>query len=278
MMRTNSFPLFVVDSTAVGDRLVELPQWVERYERGDDVSFPTSAVHPTPWCASAPPELTIGGRSRTQRAADDAANAIKLHEWLSGVLPNRRAQRDNRLWTWLAHGPFREYCRQRYPAQPGAELQSRLNSVRNHWFLQGEGRGAIGDHALARLWWGVESTVNPEQVDGSTFGPKRGDDDPYRYTRVLLGFQNAYLQIRDRTFGSSTLILLSALEALRQVGRDGVSIDNAAARLGREINLVSRYRNLDGLRATELVSLFRNLAVAEQSAGATAQSELSLRP
>lgn len=268
-MTPDSFALFVVDSTASSDRAVDLDSWIERYERDDDVSFPATEIHPTSMRAGPPPELSVRPGSKRDRASEDVANAILLHEWLRDVLHDRRTQRDNRLWTWLAHGPFRDYCRRRYPLAPSVSLEAKKNSVRSHWFLQGEGRGAVGRHAIARLWWGVEATIRPEAVD-QAFAARRGENDPYRYARILLGYQNAYLQIRDRTFGSSRLILLSALEALRQLGASGGSIDEAAARLGREINLVSRYRNLDGLRAAELVPLFLKLtsaSVAEARVG-----------
>lgn len=257
---TTPFQLFVLRSDAIGDRLVSLTDRLPDYEAGRPVTFEPSARLATAFTAPAPPpELVVRGNSRLSRAGDDVNNAIKLHDWLRNALPNRRAQRDNRLWTWLAHEVFADYCRRRWPVTSAQSVEARLNNVRDHWFLRGEGRGAVGNHALARLWWGVEATMNPETVD-VYFAPKAGDDDPYRLTRMLLGYQNAYLQIRDRSFGASPIILLSALESLRQLKRDGVAIDGASAVLGKEINLVSRYRNLDGMRPHDLVALFRELA------------------
>ncbi|MFO0599813.1 MAG: DUF6339 family protein [Myxococcaceae bacterium] len=257
-MTSNRFPLFVVESTAIGDRLVELASMAERYESGD-VSFPQAALLPTPFSTSErPPELQV--KDARSRAADDADNAIALHTWLSEALPDRRSRRDNRLWTWLSHNVFADYCRRRWVVKGNATAIQRQNNVRSHWFLRGEGRGAVGDHALARLFWGVEATIDPERTD-AFFTPRRGDDR-YRYTRVLFGNQNIHLQIRDRSFGASPIILLSSLEALRQLRTEKAGMDAAAERLGREINLVSRYRSLDSLPAENLVQLFRELATA----------------
>lgn len=242
--------LFVVKKDVLDDRWMDVPRRLGDYAQGS-VKFLEAECLKTPFIVRRPAPALVVSNARN-RADDDVDNAILLHSWLAPSLPTPRDARDNRLWTWLAHHVFPDYIRARWPIR-GTDEQ-KMESVRNHWFLRGEGRGAVGRHALARLWWAAEATYKPERVD-----PIFASDvnDPYRFTRILLGVQNVNLQIRDRTFGSGARVLLSAIETLRLHGGDGGSVNRAAAVLGREINIVSRFRDLESQPPVELVALFR---------------------
>lgn len=252
-MSDSSLQLRVVSAEALDDLRVTIHERLGAYRASGNVPVADSQTLPTPYVVSNPPTLVITNRKRP--ADNDVENAIALHRWLSGVFASARDARDNRLWTWLAHDVFADYCRARWPIP--TDDKKALNSVRDHWFLLGQGRGSVGRHALARLWWAAEATFEPRRVD--PLFEQSADADPYFFTRLLLGTQNAHLQIRDRSFGSSRRVLLAALESLRHFRDRSGSIDKGAAWLGRELNIVSRYRDLDGLASTTLVSLCDSL-------------------
>ena len=181
----------------------------------------------------------------------DLVSAQRLYGWLR--FPTERDARDNRIWTWLTHAVFAPYCRKRWPL--GTDDNKAASSIRSHWFLEGQGQGAVGRHALARLWWGAHATWSARR----RFGFPQLIEDEWAYTTVLLGVQNTNVQIRDRSFSGNPAVLLAALESLRQFGEDGGSIDKAAAWLGRELNVVAKYRSLDALTFDELLGLCRDL-------------------
>lgn len=168
----------------------------------------------------------------------DTDAAIQFFEWMPAL--RRDEARDPRLWTALAHCEFSAYCRARW-SLAGPEKRQ-VTSVRQHWFVQGEGLASLRRHTLARLWWAVELTRAPWEKD-QVFEPLRSSD-PYIFSRVLLGNQDVYQALVERKFGSESRILIPALEAVRQVEVKGVSAGNAAKVLGKQINLVMRYRRL----------------------------------
>ncbi len=226
--------------TSVG--LDELFLRVGRPDGLDAYRVPGPVPLPEEWLLKAPdlaeqeaPVLRMpAGRANNH----DVENAIALHRWLQ--FPTAREARDNRLWTWLAHAVFPDFVRARYPLpkDPGAAIKS----VRAHWLLRGHGRGAVADHALARLWWAAEATyLSSDRCHALGIPPVV---DEYEFTRLLLGTQNVHLQFRDRSFGSNPTILLAALSALRDAG---VSHDKGAAWMGRELTLTGKYRCLDSL-------------------------------
>lgn len=219
---------------------------LEKYRKTGPFALGADQVLTTPF--SVPDEVPALG-------LDDVEAAKKLYAWLR--FPTDRDARDNRVWTWLTHAVFADYCRQRWPlTSTDAKAAS---SIRDHWFLTGQGQGAVGRHALARLWWGVHATRNALLTHGFTGLV----DSEWAYTEVLLGVQNTNVQIRDRAFSGNPKILLAALETLRAFGERGGSIDKGAAWLGRELNLVARYRSLDVLDFSELLALTNSLLELE---------------
>lgn len=252
-MTEQTLQLRVLRHECLDDLITSIGRDLSRYRANESFKFDGKSTLVTPYSVSMPPALVVKDPKR--RASDDVENAIALHRWLAGVFSSPRDARDNRLWTWLAHEVFPDYCRARWPIP--AEQKKAENNIRDHWFLRGQGRGSVGRHALARLWWSAEATHAPASVD-SLFADA-AESDPYFFTRMLLGVQNVHLQIRDRAFGSSRRVLLAALESLRHFAQHHGSVNDGAAWLGRELNLVSRYRDLDGLASTSLVSLCDSL-------------------
>jgi len=205
-----------------------------------------------------PPRLLVPEDTRQARA--DFENALQVYSWI-GPLAEMEA-RDARLWAWMAHVPFADYTRARWPI-PEGDTKSARNSVLDHWFVHGEGRSALRRHAVARLWWGVHLTLAPWAKDGA-FAALRSED-PYVYTRVLLGNQDVFFHTIEREFGSSRRILIALLEVVRRSQRAPGPL---VKWLAKEVNLACRYRELELLPIEELVPFFESLAALQTEATA----------
>ncbi len=245
--------LFVVRSSYLDELwcAVTEPGGLLRYRRFGPIALRSEDLLPShidPACP--PPILNIAAGPKAERASTDTENAIALHGWL-GRLPRTDA-RDNRFWTWMAHTLFADYTRQRWPLAVSDEKAA--SSIHDHWILRGQGRGALRRHALSRLWWAAELTYAPWET-GSEYETLRCGD-PYAFTRILLRNQNTFQQILERRFGGSQRILIAMLDTLR---RFSGPVDDAVAWLGREVNLMCRYRDLSSLSYGMLVPVFEEM-------------------
>ena len=184
------------------------------------------------------------------RALRDFDAAVRLFEWLPRL--RRDEARDPRLWSGLALSQFSDYCRCRWPL--AGDTQARVTSVRQHWYVLGEGLASLRRHALSRLWWAIELTKAPWEREPSLRALEV--DDIYAYSRVLLGNQDVYQAFIERRFGSDARVLIPALEAIRVQEAAGRPVGVAAKTLGKCINLVMRYRQLGELPLSEQLSLY----------------------
>lgn len=205
-----------------------------------------------------PPELVISVNSRRELASMDFEHALQVYSWI-GPLSETEA-REPRLWAWLAHVPFADYTRARWPIPTGNAVKAR-NSILDHWFVRGEGRASLRRHSIARLWWAVHLTQAPWEKDAA-FTSLRSDD-PHVYTRVLLGNQDVFTSTIEREFGSNRRILIALLEVIRRSNRAPGPL---VKWLAKEVNLACRYRELDILPIEELIGLLESLAVLQNEA------------
>ncbi len=209
-----------------------------------------------------PPALVVSTDPRRGRAAADLEHALQVYSWI-GPLSETEA-RDRRLWAWMAHVPFADYTRARWPIPTNDAAKAR-NSILDHWFVRGEGRSSLRRHSIARLWWAVHLTQSPWERD-ATLAPLR-TEDPHVYTRVLLGNQDVFFHTLEREFGSNRRILIAMLEVIRHSKRaPGPLVEW----LAKEVNLACRYRELDLLPIKELISFLESLATLEGEASAAA--------
>jgi hypothetical protein len=207
-----------------------------------------------------PPKLVVQ-ESHSGRASTDLEHAIQIYEWL-GPLSETEA-RDKRLWAWVAHVPFADYTRARWPIPTGTKKIR--SSILDHWFVRGEGRSSLRRHAVARLWWAVHLTRAPWEQD-SALRSLRSNDDPYVYTRVLLGNQEVFFHTLEREFGSDQRILIALLEVIRRAKRPPTPV---VKWLAKEVNLACRYRELDILPIVELISLMESLEALDREPDAS---------
>lgn len=210
---------------------------------------------------SEPPTLTVVEDTRRGRASSEFEHALKIYEWL-GPLSETEA-RDPRLWAWMSHVPFADFTRARWPIPP--DTKGARNSILDHWFVRGEGRSSLRRHAIARLWWAVHLTRAPWEQDEALL-PLHAED-PYIYTRLLLGNQDVFFHTLEREFGSDRRILVALLEVIRRSSRKPGPL---VKWLAKEVNLACRYRELNLLPVEELISLMESLAALERESTASA--------
>ncbi|HYO69171.1 MAG TPA: DUF6339 family protein [Archangium sp.] len=203
-----------------------------------------------------PPKLTVE-ESRRGRASADFEHALQIYEWL-GPLSETEA-RDKRLWAWVAHVPFADYTRARWPIPDDAK--GARNSILDHWFVRGEGRSSLRRHAIARLWWAVHLTHAPWEKDAALLPLRK--DDAWFYTRLLLGNQDVFFHTLEREFGGDRRILIALLDVIHRSKRAPGPL---VKWLAKEVNLACRYRELDLLPIEELISLIESLEALEREA------------
>jgi hypothetical protein len=212
------------------------------------LEFPRAPVHDAP--------SLMTGDSRRERSSTDFDNAVKIYDWL-GPLSETEA-RDSRLWAWLAHAPFADYTRSRWPIP--ADAKKARDSIRDHWFVYHEGRASLRRHSIARLWWAVHLTRAPWEHDNELL-PLRNEDS-YKYTRLLLGNQEVFFHTLEREFGSDRRILIALLEVIFRLSSRRKPTP-LVKWLAKEVNLACRYRELDLLPIGELIEFMESLAALE---------------
>ncbi len=83
---------------------------------------------------------------------------------------------DERLWTYLTHGPLLSYVQKKWAVD---DSKNKVGHILDHWFVNGHSK--LMRNALASLWWSVEIS----KLESKT--------DPYRLTRIL--FTNYTLRV-----------------------------------------------------------------------------------
>ena len=91
----------------------------------------------------------------------EATNAITLHRTLVGLTRSQAA--DERLWTWLAHGPYWDYMQARWPIQQQGKGKM-ADFIYEHYFIGGNVRNRVR-HGISRLWWFAETTYDEKRED-----------------------------------------------------------------------------------------------------------------
>jgi hypothetical protein len=110
----------------------------------------TASVEPA-YELGEPPVLTGGSN-------EDAANARKLHEWISTANPKipRTVLADGRLWAALCHTTFADYMIGRWGPKEKANDQPKDSRVNSRFFANGEGQRTLVRNGLARLYFSAE--------------------------------------------------------------------------------------------------------------------------
>lgn len=199
------------------------------------------------------PELAVP-TAKFEKAASDVDNAIKVHQYLGSI--KEIQARDPRLWAYVTHALFPTYCRERWPLPK--DDKKAIDSVLTHWFVDARGLAALRRNAIARLWWAAHLTHAPWKSDEElTF---LAQDDEYAYTRALLANQDIFQGALERSFGSNQRMLIALLEVVRKDPKNRQTTPFSTA-FAKEVNLLSRFRELSVLPPTDLVNAFEEIAL-----------------
>lgn len=204
------------------------------------------------------PQLIVDARNIN---IQDTENAIKIHEYLPSL--SRVQASDKRLWAYLTHVDFFDYCKKRW--EFGADFdeldtpekkESAASHYRNHWFTASSAR-SLRRNALARLWWPAHLTYAPwERYPGQGI-PHH--NDKYIYTKVLLSSQDTTLQILERSISWNPILLIAILEYLRKNPEiQGTKLRNLVRNLVININLLSGTRNLALLQFEHILAIIED--------------------
>lgn len=184
-------------------------------------------------------------------------NSIALHGALKDLTPSQAA--DERLWVWLAHGPYWTYMRRRWPAENSKD-GSLSRYLLEHYFL-GDARTLVR-HGLARLWWFGHSTY-----DASA-------EDPYTLTRLLLHTTDARQSLTERKFWRNRTVLhglLTRVSQLREQGFDFYVPRERFRRLCKTFNTFGGTVLLDALEDKDIFALVDDIRASDGvDAGASA--------
>jgi hypothetical protein len=175
--------------------------------------------------------------------AAEAANAVALHKSIVGLTPSQAA--DERLWTWLAHGPYWRYMQGRWPVS-GKKDGTPTDYIQNHYFVGRNVRNLVR-HGISRLWWFAQTTYDEKR------------QDPYELTKVMLEFSDNRQSVMERAFSRNREFVQALLDRAlywRGQGKDILSKREQFRSLCKEMNLNGGTMLLDCLARTEVHELF----------------------
>jgi uncharacterized protein DUF6339 len=215
-------------------------------------------------CTGPKPVLVTGNRNIS---VEDSENAIKLHKYLPTLTEVQAS--DKRLWAYLTHVDFKDYCLHRW--EYGMDWEELLSSKKredekaaairhfqSHWFTGSSARN-LRRNALARLWWPAHLTYAPWKRAGNSVIPEL--EDPYAYTRLLFTSQDIYLQILERAPFWHPVMLIAMLEFIRRNPQlKGAELREMVREIVKNINLLSGSRKLTFMPFQEIVELIQSIS------------------
>ncbi|WML57754.1 DUF6339 family protein [Neobacillus sp. PS2-9] len=137
----------------------------------------------------------------SNRSKEDLINAINLYEYYN-ELPLTLAS-DERFWSYLTHTSFWAYMCKRWPVQ--AAEGDEVEFIKTRYFFSSKSK-TFYRNGLSRLWWYVNMTYDKTK------------DDPYFYTRIILGYQDvANLLIETTNLSRNNVALKAILEIISNI-------------------------------------------------------------
>jgi hypothetical protein len=116
---------------------------------------------------------------------------------------------DERLWSGLAHGAFREYVRYRRKE----DIESLDDQkIKNSFFFTRGIKRSNHIHCISRLWWAGNLTYN------------KLSDNPYELTELLFktGFASTLILLSSRNYTANKKVVTGLLKAIQDFEADGV--------------------------------------------------------
>jgi len=183
-------------------------------------------------------------------ALDDIDATMVLYQWLASLTPVQA--REERLWTWLTHTVGYEYVRVRWDSVTDKSKKDPVAIVTDRFFLHGRGVGAISRNALSRLWWFGYLTQD------------KSCEDPFRYTKALLSYQNIPVGLLERSLGKNPQIVKRVAMYVAENLDKWEDKDSSIKRLITNLNCAGGAVVLDALNAERMNTLLDQCVAAIQ--------------
>ena len=198
--------------------------------------------------------------------SNDFENAVKLYESMN---MNRVYASDPRIWTYLTHGPYFNYVKERHKPRTGnqakrpntelnindyetsidEEKKTISNYLRNTFFLFGQGKASKRRNALSRLWWAIELTHSPHD----RYNIKCNNNQKYYYSEILINNSDLWLNLFERTFGVNPTIVFSIIDII-----DSENLKTKEIKiLIKKVNSHLSFRNLNHLSYNDIINQFK---------------------
>jgi hypothetical protein len=186
----------------------------------------TASVEPA-YELGAPPVLTGG-------SDQDAANARKLHEWISTAKPKipRTVLADGRLWAALCHTTFADYMIGRWGPKAKASEDSNDSRLNSRFFANGEGQRTLVRNGLARLYFAAEIVFQ---------------DDSYELLPIFFEKQDIHQNFIERALAGDAELIRSVAENCLKVKEENLKKLNIQT-YAKLVNGAGGTRSLDKVR------------------------------
>lgn len=217
--------------------------WLHHYSEGKGLKHPLETAIEV---ESFPELLKADGT-----ALDDIDATMLLYQWLNSLTPVQA--RDERLWTWLTHTYGYAYVRARWESVKEKDKKDPAAIVMDRFFLHGRGVGAISRNALSRLWWFGFLTRDQSR------------EDPFRYTRALLSYQNIPVGLFERSLGKNPIIVKQVARYVAENMDKWEDRDNTMKRLITNLNCAGGAVVLDALNAERMIALLDQCVLMQKS-------------
>ncbi|HUQ21187.1 MAG TPA: DUF6339 family protein [Gemmatimonadaceae bacterium] len=201
------------------------------------------------------PTLKVGKNPE----ANDEENAVVLHTALRKLTPSQAA--DERLWAWLAHGPYWDYMRKRWPADEFKsktlstdEAKKGFRYVLEHYFAVDS--RALVRNGVARLWWFGKATYDEKATH------------PYRRTALMLRTADSRQSIMERQYWRNPDVLSPLLDRVEYWEKKNFSFYQPRERfrlLCKQVNAWGGTMLLDTLSSKDISAMVDAVAKQEMS-------------
>lgn len=207
----------------------ENPHWLEESLKATgnyNYSFDTQLEYE-------PFELVIGD------AKTDVENAKRVYSHYMSLTPVQAVKGE--LWTYMTHIQFPEYMATRWNIK-SKENSKDIKTVIEQRYFAIRGSKGIMRNGIARLWW------------AGYWGYDERRKDPFELVEVILGRQEVYEHISERSYNRNKNILIASLEAVKENNYDTRKV----RALYGKINSYGSDNHLDALNyeeAKEMVNM-----------------------
>lgn len=170
---------------------------------------------------------------------DDIVNVRLLYTALKKLTPEQASS--VYLWTWLAHGVFYKYIKNRW--DPTSE-----STIKDRYFCDSYAGSRIGlfRNGISRLWWYGYLTYQENQ------------SNPFKLTELLLSNSDLCLSLVERKFSMNRNIIIGILNAIATIN-DSSEYENVVMdewrSLAKYLNRYGAVSMLDFLSSDEICEI-----------------------